>query len=422
MNDVFALVDCNNFYASCERVFNPHLKNKPVCILSNNDGCVISRSNEAKAIGLEMGVPIFKVPPSFLKKYDVQVLSSNYTLYGDMSQRVVDTLKQFTNQIEVYSIDESFLIISNYTNDFNEYGKLIQQTVQKWTGIPVSVGIATSKTLAKAGNHIAKKTPEFNGVANLVENPETDELLSRMNVNKVWGVGSQYTKFLNSINITNAKQLKYSDTKFIQKNMTKLGSQTVLELRGIACKDLEEEIQDKKGICCAKSFGKKLEEIHLIKEALANYVSRAAEKLRKQFLVAKEVVVFLETNPFADDKQYFNSTSITLDMPTSNTPRLIETAFILLDKIFLSGFKYKKVGVLLNKFSKTDKIQYDLFKEQETIQQIWAMKTMDQINSVWGRNTLKAAACGTDTKSWWMNQTKLSKCYTTSWNELLEVN
>jgi len=415
---IFALIDCNNFYVSCERVFNPRLNNVPVVVLSNNDGCVISRSNEAKAIGIKMGEPIFKIP-HIVKEYNIQVLSSNYTLYGDMSQRVMDTLKNFTDEIEIYSIDEAFIKISNYTFDsLANYGREIRDTVKKWTGIPVSVGIAPAKTLCKAANHLSKRIKGYNGVLDLTDHKDADKLLDKIDVRDIWGVGRQYTKFLKSYNINTAKELKYADEKFIQKYMTKVGRQTVLELQGIACKQLEEETSDKKGICCAKSFGYKLEELYLIKEALANYVSIAAAKLRRQNLAAGEVAVFIETNRFTNDKQYFNSAGIGLEIPSSYTPKLINTAHKLLDAIFRKGYKYKKVGVLFNHLVKQNTIQFDLFKPQPTTEMFTLMKTADRINSLWGRNTVKSAACGIDVKTWWMNQKKLSKRYTTVWSEL----
>ena len=416
--DIFALIDCNNFYVSCERVFNPRLNKVPVVVLSNNDGCVISRSNEAKKIGIKMGEPIFKIP-HIVKKYNIQVLSSNYTLYGDMSQRVMDTLKNFSDEIEVYSIDEAFIKISNYTFDqLTDYGRKMRKTVRQWTGIPVSVGIAPAKTLCKAANHLAKRIKKFNGVLDLTDREDTDKLLDRIDVRDIWGVGKQYTKFLKSYNINTAKELKYADEKFIQKYMTKVGRQTVLELKGIGCKELEQTMPDKKGICCAKSFGQKLEDLYLIKEALANYVSIAAAKLRKQNLAVGEVVVFIETNRFTNDPQYFNSAVGGLEIPSSYTPKLINVAHKLLDDIFRKGYKYKKVGVLFNHLVKQSTIQFDLFKPQPTTEMFMLMKTSDRINSLWGRNTVKSAACGVNVKTWWMNQKKLSKRYTTVWSEL----
>lgn len=415
---IFALIDCNNFYVSSERVFNPKLNKVPVVVLSNNDGCVISRSNEAKRIGIKMGEPIFKIP-HMVKKYNIRVLSSNYTLYGDMSQRVMDTLKNFSDEIEVYSIDEAFIRIGNSTFDsLTDYGRKIRKTVKQWTGIPVSVGISPSKTLCKAANHLGKRIKEYYGVLDLTDRKDADKLLDKIDVRDIWGVGRQYAKFLKSYNINTAKDLKYADEKFIQKYMTKAGRQTVLELKGIACKELEQETSDKKGICCAKSFGHKLEELYLIKEALANYVSIAAAKLRRQNLAAGEVAVFIETNRFANDRQYFNSASAGLEIPSSYTPKLINTAHKLLDEIFRKGYKYKKVGVMFNHLVKQNTIQFDLFKPQPTTEMFTIMKTADRINSLWGRNTVKSAACGVNVKTWWMNQQKLSNRYTTVWDEL----
>lgn len=418
MNPIYALVDCNNFYASCEKVFDPKLAGKPLVVLSNNDGCVIARSSEAKELGIKMAIPIFEVR-DIVKKLNIQIRSSNYTLYGDMSQRVMETLKQFSDEIEVYSIDEAFIRIDNYCYDsLNDYATKIKDTVKRWTGLPVSVGIAPTKTLCKAANHLAKRNNQYSNVLDLTNNILIDELLSKVDVSDVWGVGRQYTKFLKSYGINNAKDLKYADEKWIQKHMTKIGGQTVLELRGIACKELEEVIPDKKGICCARSFGHKLEREYEIEEALASYVSRVAEKLRKQHSLAKEMAVFIQTNSFSEnDKQYTNSSSMKLNYPTSYTPQLIESSHYLLHKIFKEGYKYKKVGVIVTSIIHESKVQYNLFCEPDSTNQIKISNVMDNLNIYWGRHTVRYAACGVQ-ETWKMNQNLLSPRYTTNWNEL----
>ena len=347
-NRVYALVDCNNFYASCERVFRPDLRGKPIVVLSNNDGNIIARSKEAKALGIAMGEPYFKAKP-LLKKYNVQVFSSNYTLYGDMSRRVMDVLQQVEPDLEIYSIDEAFISLPG-GKCFNRIrrGRYIRAVVQQYTGIPVSIGFASTKTLAKLANRIAKKESLHKGVFDLTDHDDIDKLLATIKVEDIWGIGRQHTKKLNTQKIVTARDLKYADDGWIRKHLTVTGLRTVWELRGIPCVSLDKAPAPKKGIITSKSFGRPVTSIKELSEAVTTYISRAAEKLRSQHSIASSVSVFIATNRFKPEKpQYSNSLMLSLPGPTSSTPILIRQALRCLRKIYKPGYEYKKAGVML---------------------------------------------------------------------------
>lgn len=427
MSKAFALVDCNNFYVSCERVFNPKLKHAPVMVLSNNDGCVVARSNEVKALGIKMGMPAFKCD-NLIKEHNIQVFSSNYTLYADMSRRVMEILKKFTPDLEIYSIDEAFLSLTGFDiSNCKSYGQEIRETVYKWTGIPVSVGIAKTKVLTKVASEIAKKHDEYNGVTDLINCSvgKLDSLLHQLDVSNVWGIGRQYTKLLKSNSIYTAKDLKYTKTDWIHKKLTVMGARCVYELNGIPCFKLDKYPGPKKGIRSSKSFGVPVTSQHDLEEAVASYVSRASEKLRNQNSHANLLFVYITTNRFKkDEPQYSNSAHIRLKEPTSSTIDLTTSALYGLRKIYRPGFKYKKAGVLLEGIEPDSQMQLKLFhsfncakKEQTNV----LMKTIDNINKKWGRDTLRLATEGIR-KPWKMKRTRLSKRYTTNWNELLEIS
>jgi DNA polymerase V len=420
MKEIFALVDCNNFYVSCERVFNPKLEGKPVVVLSNNDGCVVARSNEAKALGIKMGIPAFKCKDLF-KKYKVYVYSSNYALYGDMSQRVMDTLTQFTPHIEIYSIDEAFLQLMGLTSvNLVDYARYTKSTVKKWTGIPVSIGIGRTKTLAKVANELAKKNPQYEGVLDITNHPQLDKLLDSVDVADVWGVGRKYTQLLKQHSIYTAFQLKNASDQWIKEHMTIAGLRSVKELRGISCISLEEIPLPKKGIISSRSFGKPVETLKELKEAVAAYVSRAAEKLRAQGSAASFIQVFLTTSLFKGP-QYSNSSSTQLPIPTAYTPELIYYAHQNLKKIFKSGYRYKKAGVMFSGILPEDKIQPNLFRPSySSDRRKILMRTVDRINTKWGRNTIQFAAAGIK-RAWKMRQFRRSPRYTTQWNEIPKV-
>ena len=295
-----ALIDCNSFYVSCERLFNPKIRNKPVVVLSSNDGCIISRSNEAKTLGIKMGDPYFKAKDIILKN-NVHVFSSNYSLYGDLSRRVMRTLKRFNSEIEIYSIDEAFLDLTNFPDDeVEDVGKEIRSIVLQWTGIPTSIGIATTKTLSKAANYIAKK--EKSGVIDLVNSKQVDNLLSKIKINDVWGVGRQLTKFYIKNGINTAYDLKTIHNGWIKKNTSVFGSRTAMELRGFPCISLEPHEEKRKNCCVSRSFGEKVTKLEDLSEAITTHCLNAAEKIRSDEQTVKKITVFIRTSPFQKDK------------------------------------------------------------------------------------------------------------------------
>ncbi len=420
-DNIIALVDCNNFYVSCERVFNPKLNNKPVAILSNNDGCIVSRSQEIKDLKIPMGAPGFKYE-SLIKKQGGTLLSSNYALYADMSSRVMDVLGMFSPDIEIYSIDEAFLELNGFKDrDLEGFGREIKKTVFKWTGIPVSVGISKTKTLAKVANHFAKRYSAYQGSLCLLEDDRIEKALAKTPVAEIWGIGRQYDKFLRQNRIETALQLRNADDKFIEHYLTSMGLKTVLELRGYACIDLDEAPAAKKSIVTSRSFGKQVSALNELQEAVSEYVTRAAEKLRKQKCVSGLLMVFLSTNRFKEGPQYNNSLSTTLFPPTAYTPELIKTALDLLEELYLPGFEYKKAGVMLaDIISEKDvplsfmEINYLDDKRKKL------METIDKLNKTFGQDTLFYASSGIN-KDWKMKRAKLSPHYTTHWKDIPRV-
>ncbi|MFD2999468.1 Y-family DNA polymerase [Pontibacter toksunensis] len=427
----FALVDCNSFYVSCERVFRPELEGVPVVVLSNNDGCVIARSNEAKALGLKMGTPYFQVK-DLVKRERVEVFSSNYELYGDMSRRVVSTLSQFTPNLEVYSIDECFLDLSHLRpEEVGKYGHEIQETVLRWTGIPVSVGVAGTKTLAKVANKLAKKRPHANGVLSLQTAAETEEALRETQIGDVWGIGRQHAKRLQQLNVNTAWDLSKMPDGWVKKNMAVTGLRTLLELRGQPCQDLETETPGKKNICTSRSFGRPLTELKDIKEALSTHTVRCATKLRRQNSCAAGVTVFLMTNRFAvTEHLYCNSRTMQLPQPTSSELELLQRAMHLLKGMFRPGKRYVKVGIILTDLVPASEVQLDLFSSQKEEKHSKLMNTLDTLRQRFGHQALtyavqgnkKESAVEEENRAPWMLQKKfLSSLYTTSVEGLLQV-
>lgn len=424
------MIDCNNFYASCERVFDPRLIGKPIAILSNNDGCVIARSEEAKEAGIEMGAPEFKYRTQF-KEQGVVIRSSNYALYGDMSHRVMETLRYLTHDIEVYSIDEAFAELStNIFPNLTDYGNLIRETIFKWTGLPVSVGIASTKTLAKVANHIAKKNPEYNGVFDFKAAPNKDELLESFPVSKIWGIGHGLTIRLNRFGIQNANQLKQSisNKKWVRKQMAVTGLRTVLELNGKPCSGLSVGRDSRKGILSSRMFGKPLYDLESIQEALSTFTTRATEKLRAQNSVASCIQIQLIGDKYDNIRgKYKFSAYSPLQVPTAHTPTMIQIAKKLAEKVFEPGRKYKKASVMLTGIIPQTEVQMDLFDpELYTQKQHQLMECVDKINAKFGRNHAAFAATGLHKEGdhrnkWLMNQNYLSKRYTTRWDELMVV-
>ncbi|MFH1379381.1 MAG: Y-family DNA polymerase [bacterium] len=422
---IFALVDCNNFYVSCERVFNPKLTGKPVIVLSNNDGCVVSRSNEAKALGIKMGTPAFKCEDLIIK-HGIKVYSSNYALYGDMSSRVMNTLKSFSPAIEIYSIDEAFLSFDGFLHkNLTMYGQQIRRTVAQWTGMPVSIGIGPTKTLAKIAGKLAKRIPEYNGVFDITNHPDIDVLLDSIDVSDIWGVGYQYTNMLKRYGIRTALQLISLPDRWIQKHMTIMGLRMVKELKGISCIALEDMASPKKAILSSRSFGMPITARFHLAEAIALHASRAAEKLRFQGSAASLLQVFITTDPFKkEEAQYFNCVSVHLPVPTAYTAELIKHAHYGLKKIFRSGFKYRKGGVILTGIVPHDQIQLNLFVAsgpKQYNQRKSLMQAIDAINMQWGNDSVKYAATGVNQQPWQMKQTMRSPRFTTVLSEILKV-
>jgi DNA polymerase V len=416
---VLALVDCNNFYASCERVFQPHLEGKPILVLSNNDGCVIARSDESKALGFVMGDP-YHLAKEKIKQHGVLVFSSNYTLYGHMSRRVMSTLNTFTPELEVYSIDESFLNLAGFEHrGLTAYAAEIRRTVRQWTGIPVSIGMAYTKTLAKVANRLAKKTPAANGVYDLTDPTAIDDALARVAVGDVWGVGQQSTRWLTAQGITTALMLKRADPKRIRAHMHVVGERLVAELNGVSCLHLESVTPARKGITVSRSFGRYLTDLTEINEALVAHTMRAGEKLRRGGLMAAYITVFIQTNKFSKVHPYFgDSVSTRLPFPTNYTPDLIKYAHQLLKKIYQPGFHYKKCGLMLLDLQTADLERRDFFDGRDQDREQRLMKTMDRINVTYGRKTIRFAAMGSRRPAWTTVADKVSQRFTTNWLEL----
>ncbi|MGV1016840.1 MAG: Y-family DNA polymerase [Fluviibacter phosphoraccumulans] len=424
-----ALIDGNNFYVSCERVFQPELEGKPVVVLSNNDGCVVARSAEVKALGVPMGIPWFKLK-DLAKQHGIIAKSSNYTLYGDMSQRMHSVIAQFSPEQEIYSIDETFLDLTGFNRDLVAYGQEIRQRVRQWTGIPVCVGIGSSKTLAKLANHCAKKAhvPSMaDGVTDLNQLSASGlrELFSRIEVGEVWGVGRKIQERLGGMGIETVQQLKDSSLSRIKKEFNVVLARTVAELNGESCLALEEVAQPKQQIMSSRSFGQPVFLLEDLNEAVVSYTSRACEKLRHQNHVAGSIQVYLRTNPFKpDEPQYNNGVTVKLLHPTNNTFRLAEAALYGLKKIYKLGYAYKKAGIMLTDLCPEHQVPVDLFSgidQPETQRAKTLMATLDEINAKMGRGTVRSAGEGIQ-KAWAMRSSNKSKAFTTDWEQLAIVS
>ena len=414
-----ALVDCNNFYASCERLFQPALRGKPVVVLSNNDGCVIARSNEAKALGIGMGDPWHLRKAEFARQ-GVIVRSSNYTLYGDISARVMQTLAGFSPELDIYSIDEAFLGLSGFA-DVERHARELRATVLQWTGIPVSVGIAPTKTLAKVANQTAKKDPESGGVAVLLSEAAQEAALARLEITDLWGIAGRLARRLEEIGISTPLQLRDADPRFVRERFSVVLERMVLELRGVPCIDLERSRPDNKSIMASRSFGRPVESRHELEEAVASYVSRAAEKLRRQELAAGSLVVFVNTNRFkVEDAQYYGTRPVRLPTATADTSRLVRAALHGLACVWRPGFRYKKAGVILLDLVHAGAVQGDLFTVPDSPKSQALMAAMDRLNRRYGRDALTIETSGRQ-KAWKLRSEQLSAKFTTSWNELLSI-
>ena len=413
-----ALVDCNSFYVSCERLFNPRIQKKAVVVLSNNDGCVISRSTEAKILGIKMGEPYFKVK-DLVKKNKIEVFSSNYALYGDISRRVMRVLRTFSPKVEIYSIDEAFIDLSFIDEKgAEEYGKEIRSRVLKWTGIPTSVGIATTKTLSKVANHIAKK--EKAGVVYL--NKDIDERLKKFAIEDVWGVGRQLSKFYYKNNIKNAYDLKNVSNYWVKKGTNVLGAKTAMELRGVPCIDLQIDQEKRKNCCVSRSFGRKVTEIEELEESVTTHCLNAAEKIRADDQLAKTITVFVRTSPFDKSKKYYsNSKTIDLPIATNNSLELIKNATKALSEIYVKGHRYQKAGVILTGLKDEKESQENLLTPLMDNKSKSLMKAIDYTNSKYGRYAISIAHAGLS-KGWKMRREHSSKIDTASFDSLPIIN
>lgn len=422
MPTVFALVDCNNFYASCERVFAPSLQGKPIVVLSNNDGCVISRSAEAKAAGVPMGAPAFKCRDLFARR-GVTVFSSNYALYGDMSARVMSVLTRMAPRLEVYSIDEAFLDLTGLPGGASDHARRIQETVGRWTGIPVSVGIGPTKTLAKLASRVAKMRPECGGVFDFSAWPDPAPLLESVEARDVWGIGRRHGEKLAKYGVVNARQFRDLPQVFVRRHMTVQGVHTQLELRGFSCIDLEKAPPPPRTLMSSRSFGEAVTTLEPLSEAVASYVARAAARLRARRLVAGGIEVYVRT--YADASGRPPSSDIAAaapQSPTAHTATLIALAQAALSGIFRPGRRYKKAGVILTGLERESGRQLSLLDPEpaNAARDARLMATLDAINAKWGRDTLRCAAQGASAtgQSWAMRQNMRSPRYTTVWAEL----
>jgi DNA polymerase V len=414
---MFGLIDCNNFYVSCERLFRPDLADRPVVVLSNNDGCIIARSNEAKNLGIGMGAPYFK-NKALLRRFNAAVFSSNYQLYGDISQRVMDVLMQMEPEVEIYSIDEAFIAFpAGKYFDLENYAGFLRDTIQRDTGIPVSIGFGPTKTLAKIANRFAKKNnaPASTFILNNHHNMKV--LLAKVNVGDIWGIGCRYADRLKKHGIHTALELMQCNDTWIKQQLTIAGLRTVMELRGIPCISLEKEAPAKKSIATSRSFGQPVHALSDLQEAIATYATQAAFKLRSCNLKATVIHVFIRTNNFRKDQaQYSNSRTLTLPAPSSNTATLIKAALASLKAIYRSGYHYQKAGVLLTALVHENYEQLHIFTTPDS-SNISLMKAMDEINKRWGRNTIQSGVAGF-TREWSYRQFRKSPAYTTRWSEL----
>ena len=417
---MYALIDCNSFYCSAERAFRPDLIGKPIVVLSNNDGCVISRSDEAKALGIEMAVPIHLIE-HIIKPNRVAVFSSNYTLYGDISDRVMKTISSMVPALEVYSIDECFADLRDVTYcNLLELGMQIRLRVLKEITIPVCVGIAATKTLAKMANRYAKKHHKETGVFWAANENLVNEMLNNTEVEDIWGVGRQYSKMLNKKGFKTAYDLSKAPEDWIRKNMNVVGLRLLKELNGIPCLGWN-EIVAKKNICTSKSFGKLVTSLEEMEIAVANYAAQCAKKLRAQKSCCNSMQIFVATNQFRQqDKQYFHSIDLQLLTPTNDSGILIENAKKGLRAIFKEGYNYKKVGVLVMGLVSENCLQDNLFEKLESKKHKTIMSTMDKINLQMGNNTLRIASQGNE-KTYQMRQEYLSPKYTTRFDEILKI-
>ena len=417
---MYAIIDCNNFYASCERVFNPYLEKLPVIVLSNNDGCVIARSNEAKLLGIKMGEPAFKIK-NIINQKNIQVFSTNFALYGDMSERVINTISTFDIPMEIYSIDEVFLDLSQFKRE-NIKNLLcdIKHRIKKWTGIPVSIGVAKTKTLAKAANYISKCSEEYNGIF-VLNNFNRKKILSCIPIEKIWGIGRKNNFFLKTYGIKTAYDFLKLDCAWIRKKMNINVEKTAKELRGVPCILIDDMPSTKKSICTSRTFGTMVESLSDLERSITMYITRCTEKLRKQSSCSSQGYIFIESNRFRKDLPYYSiGKTVNFSVPTSDTGEIISYLLKELRIIYKKGFKYKKAGVVLSGIIPDNIIQQSLFDKLDRNKTRKIMKSIDCINAAMGQDTIRYASQGY-TKKYNLKQRRLSASYTTRWSQLLII-
>lgn len=420
---VFALVDCNNFYASCEKLFRPDLRNTPVVVLSNNDGCVVARSKEAKALGIKMGVPVHHIKQE-IRQYGIQLFSSNYTLYGDMSHRVMMTLEAIAPKVDVYSIDEAFLDLTGLERlmSYQNFGQQVKDTVHQNVGLPVCVGIAPTRTLAKLANYAAKKYPATGGVVDLTDPARQRRLLARVPVDEVWGVGRKIAAKLQTMNIVTAIQLADTDLGTLRKRFSVVLERTARELNGVPCLPWEDAPPPKKQIMCSRSFGQPVYSLANLEEAVTHFAARATEKLRGGQQYAGELMVFIRTNPFKSTvPQYSKNASVRFISASQDSRVIVQHALKLLRSIYRDGFEYAKAGVMLSELTDDSGLQDDLFGSSEigtadSARSERLMSVMDEINRKSSAKVCMARETGPAVYA--MRRGHLSPAYTTAWSEL----
>jgi DNA polymerase V len=420
MNRVYALVDCDAFFCNCERLFREELRHRPVIVLSNNDGCAVSRTKEAKALGIEMGAPYFKIQ-RLCEQNKVAVFSSNFSLYTNISSRVMNSLKKLVPKLQVYSVDEAFLDLSGIADPF-EYGKKIKQTVEMEVGVPISVGIASTKGLCKAACFWAKKNTSEGGVVSLLDKAKENLVLGQMPVEKIWGIGRKRGLKLRMARIATAKDFRdFKNDKLIQSLLTKVGREIQDELRGQVIYPIENGAEKKKEIMSSRTFGKGVYDKEVLAQSIATHASEVAEELRQQGSVCREVSIYIRTNPFKEQSaQYGKSCQARFDTPTNNTFKIIKAALKCLDEIYVWGFEYKQSGVSVGRLQDDNEYEIGLFQPCDTQEERAIMSVMDRVNFREGPRTMHSMACGVDNREWKMNREFKSPRYTTSWEELPE--
>lgn len=417
---MYCLCDCNNFYASCERVFNPSLIGQAVIVLSNNDGCVIARSNEAKALGIKMGQPLYQVK-ELIEKRKVAVFSANFALYGDLSRRVMETLREFAPALEIYSIDEAFMDLRGIdVNSLSEFGLRVSKTVKRHTGIPLSVGIAPTKTLAKIASKLCKQYPKLNGACVMCRKEDIEKVLKKFPIEDVWGIGRRYSKMLNSIRVQSAWDFTQLSPELVRKKMSVVGLRTWRELQGTPCIEIETVLPDKQQICTSRSFAKEITDLEELKTAISNFTVTCSEKLRKQKCVCGELNVFIYTNRFRSDMpQHYENKIVRLEIPTDSSLELVKYATDALSQIFHAGYGYKKAGAILSRISPKSGQQTQLFDTIDRDKHNRIMEVVDTVNKNQGRRSILLACQGFEGVK--MNRNHLSPNYTTDWADILKV-